>query len=210
MINDTYPKGYPHCAVCSKVLEDCGCDTANVRIYYPEVGETQSVVRVATVLGTTGSTPLQKTESWEEVRNCRGGDICLCTNELGELPNLFVVRKGQMFKLKWPELPSIPGVSLTDFQPRDNSKDPTPYAIYCGQGDIEANEHGCGLVFLTEEQYRIQLGNSDYPWKCPKCLSCAEWDDDSQATRPLEGVKLDVGDATCNEPPERELPGEEP
>lgn len=141
-------------------------------------------------------------------------------------------------------------MSDNDYVPRDNSKDPTPWAILCGIGELEPSQDGCGLVFLTYEQYLAQLRNPDYPWKCPQCGCCAEWDDDCQAVRPLEGVKLDVGDMTCtpaitakativngrhclrsltdgrcsfphcacsevqdeegSEPPERELPGEEP
>ena len=38
MINETFPKGYPHCVRCRKVLEDCGCAGWQGK-YYPEVGE---------------------------------------------------------------------------------------------------------------------------------------------------------------------------
>lgn len=86
------------------------------------------------------------------------------------------------------------------YETRDNSKDPTPYAILCGDGSLEPGQHGCGLVFLTEIQYLIQLRNPDSPWKCPECGCCAEWDDNSQASNPPEDGA---------EPPERELPEEE-
>lgn len=111
MISEQYPKGYPVCRDCDKVLEDCFCiDGASASVYFPEVGETRfnSVTRVVAVLGTSGMTPLQETEFWEEVRNCKGSDVCLCVEAHGEMPVIFVVRGSQMFRLKWPELPPSP------------------------------------------------------------------------------------------------------
>lgn len=108
MISAQYPEGYPVCQECDKVLEDCHCDGTTMGVYYPEVGESRSnVARVSVVLGTSGSTPLVENESWQEVRHCKGGDICLCVNEYGKLPAVFIVRGSQMFQLKnWPELPA--------------------------------------------------------------------------------------------------------
>jgi hypothetical protein len=67
---------------------------------------------------------------------------------------------------------------------RDNSKDPTPYAVLC---DCQTGGNGDDApVFLTKKQYMVQLNNPDYPWKCPKCGSCAEWDDECQEPNPPE------------------------
>lgn len=63
-------------------------------------------------------------------------------------------------------------------QERDNTKDPTDYAVMC--------DEGCGLVFLTEQQYIHQMERPDSLWRCPKCGGGAEWDDDCRETNPPE------------------------
>lgn len=62
---------------------------------------------------------------------------------------------------------------------RDNTNDPTPWAVYC-QGD------GCGLIFLTKVQYDQQMSHPDATWHCTMCGGHAEWDDDCQETNPPE------------------------
>ncbi len=37
----------------------------------------------------------------------------------------------------------------------------------------------CGLVQLTESEYDFQMDRPDNLWFCPKCGSCAEWNDDT-------------------------------
>lgn len=64
---------------------------------------------------------------------------------------------------------------------RDNSKDPTDYAVICG------GRPSCGLQFLTEEQELAGLMNPDAPWRCPKCGDRSEWDDDCRSTNPPTG-----------------------
>ena len=68
---------------------------------------------------------------------------------------------------------------------RDNTKDPTPFAVYCN-GDALGEQLSCGLVFLSETEYEKQLDKPDLLWCCPKCGSSAEWDDWCQATNPPE------------------------
>lgn len=36
-----------------------------------------------------------------------------------------------------------------------------------------------GQVFLTVEEYSIQMGLYDQLWSCPICGNFAEWDDDN-------------------------------
>lgn len=62
---------------------------------------------------------------------------------------------------------------------RDNRSDPTPYAVIC--------KDGCGTVFLSEQDYRKQLGDAYIPWRCTKCGGRAEWDDDCLETSPQAG-----------------------
>lgn len=68
---------------------------------------------------------------------------------------------------------------------RDNRSDPTPYAVYCA-GDNIPGQAPCGLVFLTNDEYSAQLKRPNRGWHCPKCLSCASWDDHCQETNPPE------------------------
>lgn len=65
----------------------------------------EPVERTADVLGSDGSTILTRTVFWEEVRSCSGTEVCLCADDHGKLPEVFVVRGSQMFKLLWPILP---------------------------------------------------------------------------------------------------------
>lgn len=69
---------------------------------------------------------------------------------------------------------------------RDNANDPTPYAVIC-HGDPDVGHSGCGLQFLSEEQYSQQLENPDRPWRCPKChFGETQWDEDCQETNRQE------------------------
>lgn len=61
---------------------------------------------------------------------------------------------------------------------RDNSTDPTPYAVICN--------HGCGLQFLNHSDYNRQMDRPDSFWLCPICSLSAEWDDDCQISNPPE------------------------
>lgn len=47
----------------------------------------------------------------------------------------------------------------------------TPYAVYCHAGH--------GLVYLTEEQYDVQMEHADDLWSCPVCGHDAGWDDEN-------------------------------
>lgn len=67
---------------------------------------------------------------------------------------------------------------------RDNTKDPTPNAVYC-RGDSVPG-FNCGLVFLTDAQYAQQLASPNSSWFCPNCGSSARWDDYCQTTNPPE------------------------
>ena len=54
----------------------------------------------------------------------------------------------------------------------------TPYAVHClGPWDMPGG--GCGLVYLTEEQYNRQMARPDYKWRCPHCRYEADWSDDN-------------------------------
>lgn len=55
---------------------------------------------------------------------------------------------------------------------RDNSLDPTPYAVICPVHSY---------VFLKQREYDDQLAAVDTPWRCPACGQDAEWDDSCQA-----------------------------
>lgn len=66
---------------------------------------------------------------------------------------------------------------------RDNSNDPTPYAVYC-HGDSIPGQPKCGIVFLDEQNYSHQMDRPDNGWTCPQCGSTASWDDDCQITNP--------------------------
>lgn len=55
---------------------------------------------------------------------------------------------------------------------RDNTNDETPYAVRC--------RYGCGLQFLTHDDYVAQMCRPDSLWRCPSCGDDASWDDDSQ------------------------------
>ena len=44
----------------------------------------------------------------------------------------------------------------------------TPYAIVC-EGPFDIPNSGCGLVYLTEEQYNRQMMYPDRTWRCPHC-----------------------------------------
>jgi len=51
---------------------------------------------------------------------------------------------------------------------RNNTNDPTPYAVICPVH---------GLQFLKHEEYSNQLSKADDQWRCPKCGGIASWDD---------------------------------
>lgn len=58
---------------------------------------------------------------------------------------------------------------------RDNSRDPTRWAVIC-------RVHG--LQFLSHDQYLEQLDRPDDRWECPVCGAIADWDDECQETNP--------------------------
>ena len=55
--------------------------------------------------------------------------------------------------------------------------DRTPWAIICPND---------GQVFLTREQYDLQMNRANARWKCPHCLSICEFDDENYDRRGLE------------------------
>lgn len=71
---------------------------------------------------------------------------------------------------------------------RDNRNDPTDFAVFCSGDvvDIIPSAAPCGLVFLDEKEYKLQLEESNDTWQCPHCGSTAEWDDDCRSTNPPE------------------------
>ena len=46
----------------------------------------------------------------------------------------------------------------------------TPWAVRC-------TDHGS--VYLTEEEYDVQMDHPDSLWRCPLCMGLAEWDTDN-------------------------------
>lgn len=66
---------------------------------------------------------------------------------------------------------------MSQFPTTDSHGRPrTPYGVRClGPWDIPG--HGCGLVYLTEEEYLRQLSAAEKTWRCPLCRYEAEWDD---------------------------------
>lgn len=56
-------------------------------------------------------------------------------------------------------------------QQRGNAE--TPWAVTCPSH---------GKVFLDKSEYLKQLNNSNSEWKCPKCNSVSDWDDDHYET----------------------------
>lgn len=69
---------------------------------------------------------------------------------------------------------------------RDNTNDPTPWAVICPTLARMSCIDPPGLVFLTEDQYLKQLTAPGEKWHCPGCGAEAEWDDYCQATNPPE------------------------
>lgn len=54
----------------------------------------------------------------------------------------------------------------------------TPWAIRCHPN--QPSRLGCGLVYLTEQEYDSQMSCPDDRWRCPVCgTSPADWDDDN-------------------------------
>ena len=47
----------------------------------------------------------------------------------------------------------------------------TPYAVVCSAG--------CGLVYLTADEYGFQLNRPDSRWECPQCRNLASWSDEN-------------------------------
>jgi hypothetical protein len=79
---------------------------------------------------------------------------------------------------------------------------PTPYAVIC------LADYPCksgDLVFITQEEYRRQLGLPNNVWVCPRCGYFAEWSDDNYQEY------LDSLEETCNDSQTNEVPatGEE-
>jgi uncharacterized protein with PIN domain len=46
----------------------------------------------------------------------------------------------------------------------------TPWAVIC---------HRHGRVYLTQQQYDVQMNKPDSFWLCPVCGDVAGWDDDN-------------------------------
>jgi hypothetical protein len=56
-----------------------------------------------------------------------------------------------------------------------NNRARTPWAVNCFGDDGP----GHGLVYLTSDEYALQLSRPDAQWRCPICGMVAEWDDDN-------------------------------
>ena len=60
------------------------------------------------------------------------------------------------------------------------------YAVFCRSSGWEGEgirSKGCGLVYLTDEEYHYQMNHPNSTWQCPKCGSYdAYWDDDTYET----------------------------
>lgn len=54
----------------------------------------------------------------------------------------------------------------------------TPYAVTC-EGPWDLPGHGCGLVYLTTEEYNRQMDAPSKTWRCPLCRYEAVWSDDN-------------------------------
>ena len=54
----------------------------------------------------------------------------------------------------------------------------TPWAVHC-EGPFDMPGYGCGLVYLTKQEYDRQMDAPDSLWKCPLCRYSAQWDDDN-------------------------------
>lgn len=70
--------------------------------------------------------------------------------------------------------------------PRDNSLDPTPYALKCLEG-------ACGSVFVAADVIRAHAQGS--PWRCPRCFGTAALDPEcryavrSSAAEPFDHIR---------------------
>jgi hypothetical protein len=51
---------------------------------------------------------------------------------------------------------------------------PTPWATKCVGDNIMA---GCGVVYMTKDEYTRQLSNPDSTWRCSNCGCEAAWSD---------------------------------
>ena len=68
---------------------------------------------------------------------------------------------------------------MQTFPEQDNYQRPrTPYAVNCVE-TFGVRPTGCGLVYLTEEEYHLQMRMADYTWRCPICNGTAHWNDDN-------------------------------
>lgn len=52
-----------------------------------------------------------------------------------------------------------------------HGRERTAYAVIC--------EEECGLVYLTKEEYRLQMNAANRTWRCQICRSGAYWSDDN-------------------------------
>lgn len=68
---------------------------------------------------------------------------------------------------------------------RKYKRPPTAYAVFCKKSiaTLDGCEDRCshlsldGAIFLTEEEYELQMNNPDDAWTCPVCGGSADWDD---------------------------------
>jgi hypothetical protein len=65
----------------------------------------------------------------------------------------------------------------------------TPYAVHC-EGPWDLPGGGCGLVYLTENEYERQMFAPSKTWRCPICKYEAQWSDKNFET---------FKEATCKE-----------
>jgi hypothetical protein len=87
----------------------------------------------------------------------------------------------------WPkEAVAVVCSGYTELNARDNRKDPGPAAVICRSRTHlpENTTAGPTLVFLTCDNYIVQLEAANYRWKCPICGSTASWDDHCRETDP--------------------------
>lgn len=68
---------------------------------------------------------------------------------------------------------------MSEFPAVDSHGRPrTAFAVIC-TGPWDMPGHGCGLVYLTEDEYDRQMSAPSKTWRCPLCRYDADWSDEN-------------------------------